>query len=98
MTLKAGETIAKTGCFTYAGKITCDLRIIRSAIRYGSGDHDDPPELADDQAVETFYVEYGSTTERGTFNARSSPHDSLDEAIDAAEAAPGIGDSVRWTA
>lgn len=98
MKLKAGETIAKTGCFTYASKVTCDLRIIRSPIRYGSGDHDDPPELADDQSVETFYVEYGSTTERGTFTAGGGVYDSLEEAIAAAEAAPGIGDSVRWIA
>jgi hypothetical protein len=98
MTLKAGETIAKTGCFTYAGQIICELRIIRSPLRYGSGDHEDPPDIADDQAIATFYVEYGSTTERGTFNAGGGVYDSLEEAIAAAEASPGIGDSVRWIA
>lgn len=98
MTLKPGEEIARIGWFTYAGQITCDLRIIRSPVRYGSGDHEDPPHLADDQPVETYYVEYGSTTARGAFNAGSCAFDSLAGAIAAAEAVPGIGDSVRWAA
>jgi hypothetical protein len=74
------------------------VRIVRSPVRYGSGDHDDPPHLADDRAVKTFYLEYGSTTARGEFNAGGGPYDSLAEAIAAVEAAPGISDSVRWIA
>ena len=84
MTLEAGKEIVKSGCFTYAGQITCDVRIIRSTVQYGSGDHEDSPHL-----------EYGSTTARGEYNAGGGPYDSLAEAIAAAEAAPGIGDSMR---
>jgi hypothetical protein len=96
--MESRHKIVRVGCFTYAGETTCDLRIVRSPVRYGSGDEDDPPHIADDQAVETFYIEYGSTTERGIFNAGGGAYDSLDEAIAAVETAPGIGDSVRWIA
>jgi len=96
MNLQPGNEVAKTGTFLYAGEITCDIRIVRSPVRYGSGDCEDPPELADDHERETFYIEYGSTTLRGHYNAGGGSYPTLYEAMRAAEAAPGIGSSVQW--
>jgi hypothetical protein len=95
MGLQPGEEVAKTGTFLYDAKITCDIRIIRSPVWYGSGDYQDPPEIADDHEQQTFYLQYGSTTLRDYYNAGGS-YPTLSAAVNAAEAAPGIGSSVRW--
>jgi hypothetical protein len=48
----------KRGLWLYAGTTPCDVRIVRHDVLFGSGDRDDPPELADDQAMECYYVRY----------------------------------------
>ena len=78
------------GTFIYDGTVECDVRIVRSDIRFGTGDHDDPPEIQDDVAIETFYAEYGSTTQKGVFNSMSCGYPSLAEAIAATEAALAV--------
>jgi hypothetical protein len=96
MTLHSSEVVVKTGTFLYDETIKCDIRIVRSPIRYGTGDHDDPPEEANDQDREVFYVQFGSTTERGKFNSGCSGKASLEDAVLAAETASGIGHTVQW--
>jgi hypothetical protein len=88
--------VAKRGVFLYDGQIACDVRVVRSPVRYGTGDEGDPVEVCEDIEVETFYVEYGSTTERGVYAAGGSGYPSLAAAVAAVEAAPGIGNSVKW--
>jgi len=95
--LAQNETIVKEGTFVYDGRIQCDVRIVHSPIRYGSGDYEDPPEIENDLEQDTFYIHYGSTTERGVFNAGGGGYPSLAEAMAAAEAAPGIGSTIRWS-
>ena len=97
MTLYEGEVVVKRGTFLYDGTVTCNLRIVRRRVRPGSGDWDDPPELANDKEGEYFYVQFGSTTDRGRFNASGGGGATIDEAIAVAESAPGIGKTVRWT-
>jgi len=96
MALYKGEVVVKSGTFLYDGTVTCDLRIVRSQVRPGSGDWEDPPELADDKEGEFFYVQFGSTTERGRFNASGGGGPTMDEAIAAAESASGIGKTIQW--
>jgi hypothetical protein len=96
MTLQRGEKVVKNGIFLYDGTITCDVRIVRSETRPGSGDCADPPELANDQYSDFFYVQFGSTTERGHFNSSGGGGATLEEAIALAESAPGIGNTVQW--
>lgn len=96
MTLYEGETVVKKGTFLYDGTVLCDLRIVRSQVRPGSGDWEDPPELANDKEGEFFFVQYGSTTERGHFNSSAGGGETIEEAIAKAESAPGIGKTVRW--
>ncbi len=64
-TITPNEIVVMEGTFLYDGKVECDLRIVRSAVRYGSGDYEDPPEIADDTEKTTFYIQFGSTTQRG---------------------------------
>lgn len=90
--------VVKSGTFLYAGSVVCDVRILREPIRFGSGDYEDEDDIREDEQVETFYVEYGSTTERGRFNAGGGGHASLAEAIATVESARGIGATVTWDA
>jgi len=83
----------KRGTFVYAGDILCDIRIVHGHTRHGSGDRQDPPEIASDRAADSFEVEYGSTTQRVVFIARSGAFDTLDEAM--RHAAHSVAD-VRW--
>ena len=66
-------------------------------IRFGTGDHEDPPEISDDVVQDTFYIQYGSTTARGVFNAGGGGFSSLSAAVAHVEAMPGFGQTVSWT-
>jgi hypothetical protein len=94
--LGQGELIVATGTFLYAGAVECNVRIMFSPIRYGSGDDADEPEIADDVAADTYYVQYGSTTEPGGYNAGTSGYSSLAEARAAALADLGTGAALHW--
>ncbi len=94
--LLENETVVLEGTFLYDGEVECDIRIVRSPVRYGSGDYEDAAEIRDDVEEETFYIEYGSTTQRGAFNAGGGGYKSLAEAIAGAEVTPGVGPSIRW--
>lgn len=96
--LNPSEKIVATGTFLYDGTIECDLRIVFSPVRYGSGDNEDLPDIANDTVTDSYYVQYGSIAQRGSFNAGGGGYPSLAEARLAAEAAPGVGPTVRWHA
>lgn len=93
--LNLGEKVVATGTYSFAGT-ECDVRIVFSPVRYGTGDYEDPPEIANDTNAHTYYVQYGSVTEPGRFNAGGGSYDSLSEALSATEAAPEIGHTIRW--
>jgi hypothetical protein len=95
-TVDSVQSVVLAGTYLYAGVHVCDVRIVRCPTRYGSGDLEDPPDIANDYEQETFYVWFGSTTERGVFNAGGGGFPSLEEAITAAVTAPGIGHTVKW--
>jgi hypothetical protein len=89
------ERVVKYGTWLYAGETTCDVRIVYSRICFGSGDDDDPIEMRQDVKRDTFYVEYGSITDRGLFNGGGGAFASVHEAMRHAEAAlPGV----KWIA
>ncbi len=94
--LQAGQQIIKADTFLYDGRVPCDVVIVRGPICYGSGDYEAPPELADDHERETFYIHYGSTIERGRYNAGGGCHETLSEAIAAVVTEPGFGSTVKW--
>jgi hypothetical protein len=96
MKLSLGERVVQSGTFLYDGQVVCDLRIVLRPVRRGTGDHEDPPELSEDANQDTFYVEYGSTTSRGVFNAGGGGFATLDAAVAHVESMPGFGNTVRW--
>src|SRR5947207_397479 len=61
--------VVMEGTFLYDDMVECDLQIVFSPTRFGSGDYEDPPEIRDDSQRDTFYLRFGSTTDRGLFNA-----------------------------
>lgn len=88
--------IVKQGVFLYDNLVECDIRIVFSPIRYGSGDYEDPEEIRNDVETPTFYIELSSTTQRGVFNAGGGCHPTLEQAILSAQKLPGIGASIKW--
>ena len=96
ITSSFNPNVVKKGIYLYDNLVECDIQIVFSQIRYGSGDYEDPEEIANNQEQPTFYVELGSTTQRGVFNAGAGGYQSLAQAIEAAENLPGIGKSIKW--
>jgi hypothetical protein len=83
----------KQGTFLYDGSVVCDVRVVQTEVCFGSGDSEDPPEVAEDRPGPCFYVEYGSTTKRGEYRAGSGGYGALEEAV--AEAEKQVG-KIDW--
>jgi hypothetical protein len=90
------QRVVKEGTYIYASSVECELRVVFSPVRFGSGDAEDDSQEREDVAVDTYYVQWGSTTEHGMFVAGGGGFASLEEAVAAAESALGVGHSVRW--
>ena len=88
-----GELVLE-GSWLYAGTTRCRIAIIRRGTRYGSGDYQDPPEIAADRQVETFEILYTAAGDPDRFTAGGGQYPSLEAARAGAEAA--CGPSVRW--
>ena len=86
--------IVKEGIFLYDGTVLCDIRIFKHGKRYGTGDPFDEPEFRDDADGEFYYIEFGSTVERGKFVSGSWALPSLEAAIEEAERA--TNGTVTW--
>lgn len=91
------QNIVKTGTFLYDGSAVCDVCIVQSPVRFGTGDNEDSPDVRDDAGIDTYYVFFGSPTERGRYNAGGGGYSSLAEAIANVEQRPGFGQSVKWS-
>lgn len=95
MTIYA-KNIVKTGTFLYDDTVECDICIEYSPVRFGSGDYEDAAEIGEDVEVDTYYLWFGSTTQRGHYNAGGGGFPSIAQAMANAESRPGFGVSVRW--
>ena len=90
------ENIVKSGTFLYDGTVFCDVCIVFSLVRFGTGDAEDSPDVCDDSNIDTYYVFFGSTTQRGSFTSGGGGYSSLAEAKADVEQRQGIGASVKW--
>lgn len=88
------KEIIKKGTFLYAGSVVTDIQIVKTNVRYGTGDHEDEPEYRDDIEGEFYNIEFGSTTERGKFVSGSLSHKSLNDAV--LEAEKATNHTVTW--
>ena len=95
--LPSPESIVKVGTFLYDNSVLCDVCVSFSRVRFGTGDYEDPPEIGEDVVKGTYYVFFGSTTERGRYTAGGGGYPSLAEAIANVEARPGFGKTVEWS-
>jgi hypothetical protein len=91
-----GEHVVKTGSFLYAPGVKCEIRIVHSPVRYGTGDQDDPPEIANDVEANSYYVQFGSPAQPGVFVAGSVAFPSLKEAMLGAAEQLGAQRALRW--
>jgi hypothetical protein len=90
----ADGEVVKTGTWLYANEIPCDVRIVRTEGRPGSGDYEDPPELREDQPGAWFRVDFAAAGERGSFSVGGGYWPALDVAMREAErVVPG---PIRW--
>ena len=94
LTLQPGERVAKSGTFLYDHQVVCDLAIVYSPVRYGSGDYEDLVDIAEDRPLDTYYIWYGSAAARGEFKGGGGAFDTIEDAVRHAESAVG---GVRWT-
>ncbi len=94
MSLKGRGSPVVEGTWLYAGSIPSRIVIVRRDIRYGTGDYEDPPEVAEDQEVETFEVLYASPTDPTHLAAGGGQYFTVEAASAAAEAVCGV--TVQW--
>lgn len=95
--LPSSANIVKSGTFLYDGSVVCDVCIAYSPVRFGTGDCEDSPDVADDAEMDSYYVWFGSTTERGRYTAGGGAYSSLAEATAKVEQHPSFGSSVKWS-
>lgn len=88
------ETIRR-GSFLYAGVHPTEVRVVLSPLRYGTGNHEDSPEISDDAEIATYYVEYVSTFEKDVFHTGGGAFDTAEAATAVAAAA---GETLVWSA
>ena len=96
MSLTDRGSVVVEGTWLYADHIRCRIAVVRRDIMYGSGDYEDPSEVAEDQTIETFEVLYTSPTNPEDLCAGGGQFRTLDEACAAARAACGA--TVHWEA
>jgi len=88
------KEIIKKGTFLYDGSVVTDIQIVKTNMRYGTGDYEDEPEYRDDVEGEFYNIEFGSTTERGKFVSGSLSHTSFEDVLTEAEKATNY--TVTW--
>ena len=96
MSLSDRGSVVVEGTWLYSDQVRCRIAVVRRDIMYGSGDYEDPPEVAEDRTIETFEVLYASPTNPRQFSAGGGQFRTLDEALAAAELA--CGSTVHWEA
>jgi hypothetical protein len=86
--------IVKRGYWMYAGTQRAEIRIVAGTLLYGSGDDEDPPEIANDEQVACYYVAYESPPGSGCFPAGGGRFRSIDEAVATVERT--IAGPITW--
>jgi hypothetical protein len=86
--------IIKQGIWLYDDVVVCDIRIVKYAWRFGTGDCEDDEDDQNDQQGEFYYIQYGSTIERGNFSEPGFCCNSLKEAMANADAQ--TRGTVKW--
>jgi hypothetical protein len=85
--------VVREGRWKYDETVDVAVRIRESDTRFGSGDHEDPPEVREDRSERCYYVAWdGAGTDRSS--SVTGPFDTIDEA--AAFAAQQCAGTLTW--
>lgn len=93
MTIDETKIVA-IGEWLYDGIVPCRIVIIKEDMWPGSGDSEDPPEIADDRYVPCVSVWFESPPTKGMYNAGGGYYLAVDEAIRAVTNL--IGGEISW--
>lgn len=88
--------IVKEGTYLYDGTVLCGVRIRFQPVRFGSGDHEDPQDIAQDRDMPTYCIELSVGTDATDFRAGAGVFDSLNDAVAHLESVPYIAQSLCW--
>lgn len=80
MKIEENKIVAK-GKWKYGGITPCLVIIQEETTWPGSGDYEDPPEIAENREVRCFSVWYENPSNKGSFNAGGGYFLTLEEAI-----------------
>jgi len=84
ITMADGDVLA-LGTWLYDGHVPTAVKIVRQPYRRGSGDHQDLPAIRDGSETPCFVAWWGSPGDPARFHSASGEHDTLVEAMSAAE-------------
>ena len=85
--------IVKRGTFIYADSVQCGVEIVQTASRPGTGDCEDPDDIAADVHGTFYEIRYQSAGGDGRFSSGVFGFESLEVAMRHVESA---APSVRW--
>ena len=85
--------VVKRGWWLYAASVRCDVYIVRRDVFPGTGDDEDPPEVADDRDVTCYELRYEIPGYPPKY-AGGGYYLSIDEAT--TEAATVLGSTLQW--
>ena len=93
--MRIDETrVVADGEWLYDSIMPCRVVILSESIFPGSGDYEDPSEIAEDRDVPCFSVWYQNLTYRKDFNAGGGCYMTLEEAIEGVEET--VNNDVIW--
>lgn len=88
------KRIVAKGEWKYGGTTPCLIVVQREDTWPGTGDFEDPPEIAEDRRMPCFSVWYENPSCKGTFNAGGGYFLSLEDAIE--ETTKKVQGPVMW--
>ena len=78
MVVDLSKTVLR-GQWLYAGEVSRQIVVLREELLPGSGDYEDPPDIADDRLVTCYAVWF--ETDPGVFTTGAGSYEALSEAI-----------------
>jgi hypothetical protein len=91
----AQARIVKLGEWFYDGTTPCRIAILTESLLPGSGDHEDPEEIASDRNVPCFSVWFENPARKGEYNAGGGHYLTVEDAMESAEMK--INGQVHWS-
>ena len=83
----------KKGIYTYAGVTEYFVYICEENVFYGTGDHEDIPEVANDKEMRCYAVYYSDIRDKNVISASAGQFESYENAVKIVESDEGF---LRW--